>query len=103
MRKAAHAVKQLLIRKKQLVLYLSFGLLAGFFSLLAWYLTLHFGVFLLKDENGAAENPVCLRCGKCVTVCPMRLQPLYMYRYVNAGRLDRAQQLHIFSLRRTGT
>ena len=24
---------------------------------------------LLKDVNGAAENPVCLRCGKCVTVC----------------------------------
>jgi electron transport complex protein RnfC len=36
---------------------------------------------LPKDKNGAAENPVCLRCGKCVSVCPMRLQPLYMYRY----------------------
>ena len=36
---------------------------------------------LPKDKNGAAENPVCLRCGKCVGVCPMRLQPLYMYRY----------------------
>ena len=38
---------------------------------------------LPKDENGAAENPVCLRCGKCVSVCPMHLQPLYMYRYSN--------------------
>ena len=36
---------------------------------------------LPHDENGAAENPVCLRCGKCVSVCPMGLQPLYMYRY----------------------
>ena len=35
---------------------------------------------LPHDENGAAENPVCLRCGKCVGVCPMGLQPLYMYR-----------------------
>ncbi len=50
---------------------------------------------LLKDRNGAAENPVCLRCGKCVSVCPMRLQPLYMYRFVNAGRLDQLQRLHI--------
>ena len=50
---------------------------------------------LLKDENGAAENPVCLRCGKCVGVCPMRLQPLYMYRYVNANRLDHLDRLHI--------
>ena len=50
---------------------------------------------LLKDENGAAENPVCLRCGKCVSVCPMRLQPLYMYRFVNAGRLDDLKRLNV--------
>lgn len=50
---------------------------------------------LLKDRNGAAENPVCLRCGKCVGVCPMRLQPLYMYRFVNAGRLDELERLNL--------
>ena len=50
---------------------------------------------LLKDRNGAAENPVCLRCGKCVSVCPMRLQPLYLYRFVNAGRLDELERLHL--------
>ncbi len=49
---------------------------------------------LLKDQNGAAENPVCLRCGKCVGVCPMRLQPLYLYRYVNAGRTDELLRLN---------
>lgn len=50
---------------------------------------------LLKDQNGAAENPVCLRCGKCVGVCPMRLQPLYMYRFTNANRVDELSRLHI--------
>ena len=50
---------------------------------------------LKKDKNGAAENPVCLRCGKCVSVCPMRLQPLYMYRFVNAGRTDQLQRLNV--------
>ena len=50
---------------------------------------------LLKDENGAAENPVCLRCGKCVGVCPMRLQPLYMYRYEIAGNLKELDRLHL--------
>ena len=50
---------------------------------------------LLKDVNGAAENPVCLRCGKCVGVCPMRLQPLYLYRYVNAERIDELNRLHL--------
>lgn len=50
---------------------------------------------LLKDQNGAAENPVCLRCGKCVSVCPMRLQPLYMYRFTNAGRVEELKRLNI--------
>lgn len=50
---------------------------------------------LLKDQNGAAENPVCLRCGKCCSVCPMRLHPLYMYRFTNAGRVDELQRLNV--------
>ena len=58
---------------------------------------------LLKDENGAAENPVCLRCGKCIVACPMRLQPLYMYRYVNAGRVDQLQRLHILDCMECGS
>ena len=50
---------------------------------------------LLKDKNGAAENPVCLRCGKCVSVCPMRLQPLYMYRFTNGERVEELQRLNV--------
>ena len=57
---------------------------------------------LLKDENGAAENPVCLRCGKCVEACPMRLQPLYMYRYVNANRLDQLARLNLMDCMECG-
>ena len=58
---------------------------------------------LLKDKNGAAENPVCLRCGKCVSVCPMRLQPLYMYRFVNAERMDQLERLHIMDCMECGS
>ena len=32
----------------------------------------------------ASSDPVCIRCGKCVDVCPMQLQPLYLYRYARA-------------------
>ena len=55
---------------------------------------------LLRDENGAAENPVCLRCGKCVGVCPMGLQPLYMYRFWdNVKELER---LHLMDCMECG-
>lgn len=50
---------------------------------------------LLRDENGAAENPVCIRCGKCVRVCPMHLQPLYLYRYEMADDRKALQRLHL--------
>ena len=58
---------------------------------------------LLKDENGAAENPVCLRCGKCCSVCPMRLQPLYMYRFTNAGRVDELNRLNLLDCMECGS
>ena len=57
---------------------------------------------LLKDKNGAAENPVCLRCGKCVEACPMRLQPLYLYRFVLAKRLDELERLHLMDCMECG-
>ena len=50
---------------------------------------------LLKDLNGAADNPVCIRCGKCVDACPMRLQPLYLYRFQLAGNLKELNRLNL--------
>lgn len=58
---------------------------------------------LPHDENGAAENPVCLRCGKCVGVCPMGLQPLYMYRYSLCGQTDELQRLHLMDCMECGS
>ena len=50
---------------------------------------------LPKDRNGAAQNPVCLRCAKCVGVCPMHLQPLYMYRYTNCENIKELNRLGV--------
>ena len=58
---------------------------------------------LPHDENGAAENPVCLRCGKCEGVCPMGLQPLYMYRYAMCSDAQELQRLHLMDCMECGS
>ena len=58
---------------------------------------------LPKDRNGAAENPVCLRCGKCVGVCPMRLQPLYMYRYAKCEDVAHLERLNLMDCMECGS
>lgn len=37
----------------------------------------------------------CLRCGRCLTVCPMRLQPLYLYRAAKQNDGDTLERLHL--------
>ena len=43
---------------------------------------------LSGKEDRRVKNPACLRCGKCVSVCPMGLTPVYMNLYTNKGMLN---------------
>ena len=37
--------------------------------------------FADKEEQ-YVEDPQCIRCGKCVGVCPIRLDPVFKYKYL---------------------
>ena len=50
---------------------------------------------LSNAQNGESDHPHCIRCGKCTEACPMLLQPLYLYRYEQAGDLAELERLHL--------
>ncbi|MEG0912101.1 MAG: electron transport complex subunit RsxC [Oscillospiraceae bacterium] len=52
-------------------------------------------VLCLTHKEISVENPTCIRCGKCLEVCPMRLQPLYLYHNAQLGKLDRLAELNL--------
>lgn len=48
-----------------------------------------------KDMNRESETPTCIRCGNCIAHCPMKLEPMYMYMYVNKGDIKKMEEYHV--------
>ena len=46
-------------------------------------------ITVLGDKNRfAVEESRCIRCGKCIDVCPMRLMPVLMYKALYTGDVE---------------
>ena len=49
-----------------------------------------------KAEVYDGESP-CIRCGKCVKLCPMQLMPLYLGKYAAEGNLEMCEKYKIMN------
>lgn len=48
-----------------------------------------------ENEDRRVNDPVCIRCGRCVQVCPMRLLPAYLYLYASHDMWDECERMHV--------
>lgn len=54
------------------------------------------GILVLNKQDAvSAEEGPCLRCGKCVEVCPIGLHPLKIKIAADADRIDECKRLHV--------
>jgi electron transport complex protein RnfC len=48
-----------------------------------------------KDDLAVPGDEICIRCGRCVSACPVRLLPVYLYMNERKNRLAELERLHL--------
>jgi electron transport complex protein RnfC len=59
-------------------------------------------ILLAEDEVTEPDPSACIRCGRCVDHCPMNLVPNEIVRFVEKGKLERAEQYGIMDCMECG-
>ena len=52
-------------------------------------------LFFTEEEDRNVKEPVCIHCGKCLSVCPMRLEPVFMYKYFTKGNIEMLRKFRV--------
>lgn len=51
--------------------------------------------FTQAEQVSPHAESTCVRCGRCVSACPMHMIPAFVYRAVRLGELHRLDHLHL--------
>lgn len=53
------------------------------------------GILVITEKEAQPDKvSPCIKCGKCLEVCPVRLQPLYLGGYAIKKNFDKAEEYH---------
>lgn len=50
---------------------------------------------LTASQLDHTKHPACIRCGRCVAVCPMKLEPVYLHQFCEQGRAGQLKNARI--------
>ena len=50
---------------------------------------------LSRKNRYTVKEPHCIRCGKCIDVCPMKLMPVLMYKALYSNHIEEMQATHL--------
>ncbi len=54
------------------------------------------GVVVFTADDTSIPNPrSCIRCGRCVDICPARIMPNYISQYIEVDQIDRADDFSV--------
>lgn len=57
---------------------------------------------LSEAEIGYDKDTPCIKCGTCVSHCPMHLSPIYLSKYAEEGNLEKCEKYHILDCMECG-
>lgn len=60
-------------------------------------------LFLSDTYIGGRKSSACLHCGKCAASCPMHLLPLYLAKYAEKGKINKALSMGLKTCIECGT
>ena len=48
-----------------------------------------------RKNRFSVKDPHCIRCGKCIDVCPMNLMPVLMYKALYTNDIEEMNAVHL--------